>query len=79
MTSPTPFYNRNIFRYASSKKAFATIMITIIVFEMIAVPLVEAQFEYDYYFGKRGRKNRKRRIKRRQKSRRKALRKSMGK
>jgi len=60
-------------------KAFAVIMATIVIFELIAVPIVEAQLEYEYYFGPLARWRRKKRIKMRQKSRRKALKLSMGK
>ena len=68
-----------IFRRQSSMQAYACILITVIMFEHIVIPLVEAQLEYGYYFGKRARKRRKRRIRRRQKSRRKAVRRGMGK
>ena len=51
----------------------------IVLFDLIFVPIVEAQFEYEYYFGKSARNRRKKRIKRRQKSRKKSLKKSMGK
>ena len=70
---------QNIFRHQSSKQAYVCILLTILLFELIAVPIVEAQFEYGYYFGKRARNKRKKRIKKRQKSRKKSLKKFVGK
>ncbi len=77
--SAKTLFQQNIFRHQSSKQAFVCVLLTILLFELIAVPLVEAQFEYGYYFGRRARNKRKKRIKRRQKSRRKSLRKFVGK
>ena len=64
---------------ADCRRFYATLVITILLFELFVVPVAEAQYEYDYYFGKKARKNRKKRIKKRQKKMKKKMKKQLGK
>lgn len=74
LTSPRP-----IFGTLYGRQLFVLFLVYIVFIELVVVPVVEAQYEYDYYFGKKARHKRKKRIKKRQKSRRKTLRKALGK